>query len=507
MSNLDNGSRTVCDLLRWQVRTRPNSVALRTPGREWTYAELDARTARLAARLVRGGVAPGTLVGLLAPRGPAALVGLLAILRCAAACLPLDPGEPEHRTRRVLADAGVRDVLADRRAAWCPEAHLIDDPTTATGRDEPPAPGPRDLAYAITTSGSTGRPKAVAVPHDALFNLVVASIADLGLTPGADVVLWLSRPTVDVTMQDCFMALCSGATLAVPEQGDFLPATIVTSAKAVGASVVDLPAAVVGAYGRSLLPRLARAGVRLVVTGGSQLDGNGLTAAPPVVVNAYGPTEAAVTATTYTCGATTPRRVPIGRPVAGVRTYVLDEGLDPVPTGVDGQLYIAGAGLGWGYLGRPERTATAFVPDPFAEVPGQRMYATGDRVRLRADGDLEFLDRVDNQVKVNGFRVELGEIEHALRDCPGVRDAAAMVRDDASGGAAVIAFLSGRASAPDVIKRRLRDRLPRHMIPANCMWLDALPLNPQGKVDRTVLAGLELPGPTTTMAANGHGQS
>lgn len=490
-------ARTVCDLLAHQVRARPEATAIRTATRTWTFREFDAMTTRVSRRLVRSGVGPEALVGLLARRSPEAVMGMIAIMQCSAACLLLDPDDPPHRNRQILDESGCRHLLAAAPAPWCPDAQLIGNPDLDDEDSSTAslcAPGPLDLAYAITTSGSTGRPKAVAVPHDALFNLVAASIADFELVAERDVVLWLSRPTVDVTLQDCLMALCGGAAVAIPGSEDFLAASILTSARTLGATVVDIPAAVIGPYGQWLLPRLARAGVRLVLTGGSRLDGAGVIGAMGAlrVFNAYGPTETAVTATLYRCHDAMPRWVPIGRPIRGVRTYVLDDELTPVAPGEIGQLFIAGAGLARGYLGRPDRTAAAFVPDPFAATPGQRMYATGDRARMRPDGDLEFVDRIDNQVKVRGFRVEIGEVEHCLRDCPGVVDAAVVVRDDAPGGAAIAAFVVGDRSAEPAIHGSLRDRLPGYMVPGFYVWLAALPLNRQGKLDRASLGALPL---------------
>lgn len=412
--------------------------------------------------------------------------------------MPLDPDDPPRRLTELMKDAGCDRILAANPAPWCPDALLIDDPSLVH-EDENAAtlgePAPLHLAYVITTSGSTGRPKAVAVPHDALLNLIVTSIDDCGLVAERDVVLWLSRPTVDVTMQDCLMALCGGTTLAIPDDDDFLPRSVLTAARILGATVADIPAAVVGAYGKVLLPRLARAGVRLVIAGGSRLDGAGLVGAMDslAVLNAYGPTETTVTATLYRCTDSTPRWPPIGGPIRGVRTYALDDRLTPVPVGMEGQLYIAGRGLSWGYIGQPGLTAGVFLPEPFADMPGQRMYATGDLVRLRPDGDLEFLDRIDNQVKVSGFRIEIGEVEHGLRECPGVREAAVVVREDVPGGAALVAFLFGDRTTGSTVEGRLRERLPRHMIPKFYIWLDEPPLNRQGKLDRKALTTVSIP--------------
>lgn len=271
---------------------------------------------------------------------------------------------------------------------------------------------------------------------------------------------------------------------------------ILTAARTLGVTALEIPAAVLGPYGRSLLPRLADAGVRLVITGGSQLDGPGLADVESLVVlNGYGPTEASVAATWYRCIDSTPRWAPIGRPIRGVRTYVLDDELSPVPVGADGQMYIAGAGLARGYLGLPGRTAAVFLPDPLAEVPGQRMYATGDRVRLQPDGDFVYLGRIDDQIKISGFRVEIGEVEHNLRQCPGVVDAAALLREDMPGGAAIVAFLVGERPPDDVLTERLRDRLPGHMIPRFFVWLDDMPLNRPGKIDRAALTRMAVASP------------
>jgi acyl-coenzyme A synthetase/AMP-(fatty) acid ligase len=187
--------------------------------------------------------------------------------------------------------------------------------------------------------------------------------------------------------------------------------------------------------------------------------------------------------------------VPIGRPFRGVRTYVLDDDLQEVPVGEEGQMFIAGVGLARGYLGLAGRTAAVFLPDPFADEPGSRMYATGDRVRLQADGDYVYLGRIDDQVKIRGFRVEIGEVEHALRECAGVVDVAVVLREDAPGGAAIVAFLVGDHPADEKLVEQLRDRLPGHMIPGYFVWLPEMPLNRPGKIDRKVLAKLPIVDP------------
>jgi amino acid adenylation domain-containing protein len=484
---------TVCELLDHQIRIRPGATAVRTSDRSWTYAEFGRETARLAHRLNRLGAGPNKIVGMPIPRGPAALTGIVAAMRCGAACLPLDPDDPPARNREVLRDVGCEQTLALSGTEWFPDAQFLDDPSLqdeAATSEGLPVPAPQDLAYAITTSGSTGRPKVVGVPHEGIVNLIVASRDDLDLIHPDDVVLWTAPATVDITMQDCLMALACGATVASPGLGGLPVMRIVREARALGATVLDIPAAMVGPYGRSLLPRLADAGVRLVMAGSSQLDGRGLAAAAGslVVQNCYGPTETSVAVTWYRCVPSTPQRAPIGKPIRGVRTYVLDDDLREVPVGETGQLYIAGAALARGYLGMPARTASVFLPDPYSGVPGERMYATGDRAMLQPDGNLVFLGRTDDQVKINGHRVETGEVEHALRACPGVASAAMLVREDAPGGTAAVAFLAGTRSADGVMARCLRESLPDHMIPRFYVWLDELPLNRPGKVDRAALA-------------------
>ena len=489
-------ARTVCDLFDHQFRTRPDALAVRTTSRTWTYAEFDRATSRLAHRLRRLGAGHDRVVGLLAPRGAAALIGLVATLRSGAACLPLDRNDPPLRNQEVLADAGCHHVLVTEPVDWLPDAQLIDDPGLADEDTSAPlpAPVPLDLAYAITTSGSTGRPKVVGVPHAGILNLVVASMEDLDLIRDTDVMLWTAMPTVDITMQNCLMALSCGAAVGIADGGDLPANRLVSTARALGGTVFDLPAAVIGPYGQSLLPRLEEAGARVIIVGGSQLDGPGLgvAAGSMSLQNAYGPTETTVAATFFKVVGSTPQWAPIGRPIRNVRTYVLDEDLNPVADGEDGQLFIAGIGLARGYLGLPGRTAFAFLPDPITDVPGQRMYATGDRVRLDADGNLVFLGRIDDQVKIRGFRVEIGEVEHAVRKCPGVVDVAVLLREDAVGGPALVAFLVGEKSPDEVIAEWLRDRLPGHMIPRKYVWLDEMPLNRPGKIDRAALAVVSL---------------
>jgi amino acid adenylation domain-containing protein len=484
-------AQSVCDLFDHQVRIRRDHTAVRTPQRSLSYAELDQVTARLASRLRRRGAGPGTIVGLHAPRGLAALTAMVATLRCGAAFLPLAVEDPPRRKQEVLADAGCVLTLVDAPITWDAASELISEQAHAMDVTDCASPGPLplELAYAITTSGSTGRPKVVGIPHAGIFNLVLASIEDLDLIRPGDTILWTTTLTADITVHDCLMALCCGATIAIPDSSDLPIARMAAVARALGATIVDLPSAVLGPYGGLLVPRLAEAGVRLILTGGSQLDGDGFADCEPLVVaNGYGPTEATVAVTWYRCTEATPRWVPIGPPFRGVRLYVLDEKMNPVPPGDQGQLYISGICLARGYLGLPGRTAAAFLPDPFAQSPGERMYATGDLVRQEPGGDFVYIGRIDNQVKISGHRVELGEVEHAVRDCPGVLDVSAQLRTDAPGGAAIVVYIVGDQVPDAQLAGRLRDRLPGHMVPRHYVWLDEMPLNRLGKVDRPALA-------------------
>lgn len=490
------GARTLVDLLERQFRVRPASTAIRTLARSWTYAELDQLSARLARRLVADDA--GSIIGLLAQRGPAALIGIVGILRSGAACLPMSPDDPPLRNRGVLDELHIRRVLATAPAEWLPDAQLIEETGPDLGHDsltatKLPSPSPLDLAYALTTSGSTGRPKIVGVPHEGLLNLIIASFEDIDLIRTDDVMLWTTALTVDSTMHDCLMPLSFGACVAIADAGDLPANRIVHAVRALDVTALEVPAAVLGPYGKSLLPRLAAAGVRLVLTGGSQLDGPDLGANDSLVVyNGYGPTEASVAATWYPCDSSTPQWVPIGRPIRNVRAYVLDENLNAVRAGDTGQMYLAGAGLARGYLGRPGRTATAFLPDPFAEMPGERMYATGDNVRLQPDGNYVYVGRIDDQVKISGYRVEIGEVEHRLRACRGVVDAAALLREDTPGGAAIVAYLVGERSPDELLTSQLGSWLPVPMIPRLYVWLDEMPLNRSGKIDRGGLAKIPL---------------
>ncbi|WP_406631694.1 amino acid adenylation domain-containing protein [Amycolatopsis sp. WGS_07] len=490
------GAQTLVDLLERQFRERPAATAIRTAARSWTYAELDRLSARLVRRLVAEDA--GSIVGLLSRRCPAALICIVAILRSGAACLPMNPDDPPLRNSGVLDEVGCKRVLATEPVEWLPDAQFVDEDGVDPGDDGRataplPSPRPLDLAYALTTSGSTGRPKIVGVPHEGLLNLIVASFEDMDLIRTDDVMLWTTALTVDSTMHDCLMPLCFGACVAVDDGGDLPANRILHAVRALGVTALEVPAAVLGPYGQALLPRLAAEGVRLVITGGSQLDGPGLGSNDSLVVhNGYGPTEASVAATWYPCDRTTPRWVPIGRPIRNVRTYVLDGELNAVPAGEIGQLYLAGAGLARGYLGRPARTAAAFLPDPFSSTPGERMYATGDNVRLQPDGNFVYVGRIDDQVKISGYRVEIGEVEHRLRACRGVLDAAALLREDLPGAAAIVAYLVGERLPDEALTSQLNDWLPTPMIPRFFVWLEEMPLNRSGKIDRRALAAIPL---------------
>ncbi|MER5705316.1 amino acid adenylation domain-containing protein [Micromonospora sp. NPDC002296] len=467
-----------------QVERTPDAEAVRHGDRSLTYRQLDESANRLARALLARGVTGQDRVGVCLTRDVDLVVALLAVLKAGAAYVPLDPAYPPARVAFMTEDSGARVVLtraglADRfgdAALPLDDLDLADQPG-----DRPDIGGaPSDLAYVIYTSGSTGRPKGVAVEHrsaSVLMHWIRSAFADEELGG----MLAATSVCFDLSIFEIFGPLCWGGrvvlvdtvlALAAPDAAR-LPVTLVNT----------VPSAMSELLAADALP----AGVRTVCLAGEPLTAAlaaRVLARPGVrrLLNLYGPSEDTTYSTwaEVTADGTAP---PIGRPLPHTRTYVLDTDGVPVPSGTPGELHLAGAGLARGYLGRPEETAARFLDDPFR--PGDRMYRTGDRVRLRPDGQLEFLGRLDDQVKLRGHRIELGEVGAALAALPGVREAAAAVRTGPSGDPVLVGYLVGRRR--DDVPTRLRERLPAPMVPAVVVWLDRMPTTPSGKTDRAAL--------------------
>ncbi|MET9068566.1 amino acid adenylation domain-containing protein [Streptosporangium sandarakinum] len=532
-----DGPRTVPEMVAEAARRAPGAVAVVCGGERVTYGELLARADALAAALRDGGVRPGDVVGVRLPRSPEAIAALLAVWRAGAAYLPFDPDVPDERLAFALADASATHLVT-RSAA--PAGLIAVDPSPADpspadqspvdsssvgpGAVDPTTPGaagptgrgtadlagtrpegegreaqgreapggfpagaaPGDAAYVITTSGSTGVPKGVLVEHGALAARVRWMRADYGLTP-ADRVVQFASLSFDAHVEEVFPALAAGATLLLLPDGAATLPDVLASPEGGRVTVLDLPTA----YWHSLTEDLAEIAwppaLRLVILGGEQVSAAAVArwrdrfGDAVRLVNTYGPTEATVIATACDLGADAAAgRPPIGRPIGATTAYVLGDGGEPLPAGVAGELVVGGAGVARGYLGRPALTAAAFVPDPGGR-PGARRYRTGDRVRRRLDGRLEFLGRLDGQLKVRGFRIEPGEVESRLLSCPGVGQAFVTAR-----GGELVAYVTGAADPAD-LRARLERVLPRQFVPTAWVRLDALPLTPGGKVDRAAL--------------------
>ncbi|MFI7044777.1 amino acid adenylation domain-containing protein [Streptosporangium sandarakinum] len=516
-----DGPRTVPEMVAEAARRAPGAVAVVCGGERVTYGELLARADALAAALRDGGVRPGDVVGVRLPRSPEAIAALLAVWRAGAAYLPFDPDVPDERLAFALADASATHLVTRRAApagliavdpSPAPPGLIAVDPSSAdpgaagpTGRGTADgagtrpegagreAPGglpagvaPGDAAYVITTSGSTGVPKGVLVEHGALAARVRWMRADYGLTP-ADRVVQFASLSFDAHVEEVFPALAAGATLLLLPDGAATLPDVLASPEGGRVTVLDLPTA----YWHSLTEDLAEISwppaLRLVILGGEQVAATAVArwrdrfGDAVRLVNTYGPTEATVIATACDLGADAAAgRPPIGRPIGATTAYVLGDGGEPLPAGVAGELAVGGAGVARGYLGRPALTAAAFVPDPGGR-PGARRYRTGDRVRRRLDGRLEFLGRLDGQLKVRGFRIEPGEVESRLLSCPGVGQAFVTAR-----GGELVAYVTGAADPAD-LRARLERVLPRQFVPTAWVRLDALPLTPGGKVDRAAL--------------------
>ncbi|MFL6139717.1 MAG: amino acid adenylation domain-containing protein [Frankiaceae bacterium] len=516
---------TLAELLAEQATRTPSAVAVDDGATSLTYAQLDAAADAVAQELVRHGAGPETVVAVHAPRSTRLVVALLGVLKAGAAYLPLDPDYPAQRLAFMLADAGAALVLADELPAG------IDVPGTVlpltggggTGERRPVRPAtPGNAAYVIYTSGSTGRPKGVVNAHAGIVNRLDWMQRAFSLGPD-DVVLHKTPIGFDVSVWELFWPLITGARLVLARPGghrdpdhlrELIERHAVTTVHFVP-SMLEAFLATAGSPGSAGLAGCRT--LRRIVCSGEELPldlaRRCASLLPGAALhNLYGPTEAAVDVTAWAC---TPAalagvsRVPIGGPISGVRTYVLDRALRPVPIGVAGQLHLGGVQVARGYHGRPALTAERFLPDPFGP-PGGRLYATGDLARWRPDGTLEFLGRADDQVKLRGLRIEPGEIAAVLREQPGVRAAAVVVRGASPGDRRLVAYLVPDGAAPDgaspdgvdltTIREALRRRLPEHMVPAAFVTLDALPLSPNGKLDHDAL-------PEPARAAPGTGEA
>jgi amino acid adenylation domain-containing protein len=504
---------SVHELFEAQVRCEPLRRAIESSGESLSYADLNRRANQLARALLKRGAGPEQIVAISMEASPDAVIAVLAVLKAGAAFLPLDPSLPEERLKRMLDDARPKLVLA--READAPA--LAGETACAThggtgiqpvqtffrgllqeAEREPdqdlPSVTPDQAAYVIYTSGSSGRPKGVVVTHGALANHARAAARRCGITQ-SDRRLQFASFASDVFVAELFNYLCAGATLVfgLSPSGRTL-SEFLRALERERITVTGIPStwwhewvAALSAGTATIPPTL-----RAVIAGMERVDPASFRAWKRLAgdrvgfFNAYGPTETTCTATIYAAGSSQWEggdHVPIGRPLDNLRTYVLDGGARPVPAGVVGELYLGGAGVARGYLNQSEANALKFLPDPFSQQPGSRMYRTGDMVFYLPDGNLVFVGRADRQVKIRGFRVELDEIELVLEQHPSVRRCAVVLDPDER----LVAYVSGEGLKSSELRRHLIQRLPSYMIPAGFVILPEMPLTATGKIDRQAL--------------------
>ncbi|MEU6075489.1 amino acid adenylation domain-containing protein [Micromonospora sp. NPDC047074] len=498
----------VHEMFERQVARTPDAVALRTAdGGTVSYAELDSRANRLAHHLRAHGVGAETRVGVLLRRGPELVVALLAVLKAGGAYLPFDPNHPTSRIQALLGEAGLalvvtESALADRVSAAVPAVVVDADPAIA-GRSPDPlgrTTTPDALAYLIYTSGSTGAPKGVMIEHRNLVNHVFWAIEAFAPRGGVGAPLYSSM-AFDLPLTAVYPALLSGQALTLtPDDGTPGLDGLVEALRAGGFGLLKATPTHLAILNRSLTPAQLRNATGRIVSGGEELtremvDEWARHAPDTVIDNEYGPTETTV-ACCYvesTAGELAAGVLPIGRPISNTVLRVLDAGMRPVPVGVPGELYIGGAQVGRGYVGRPDLTAERFVPDPYAARPGARLYRTGDRARWRADGMLEFLGRADNQVKIRGYRIELAEVEAAVRRHADLRDVAVLAHTGPGGDRELVGYVVPAGPFdPVALADRMAATVPEYLIPSSYVVLDELPMTPSGKVDAKRLPA---PGP------------
>ncbi|MGJ7564544.1 amino acid adenylation domain-containing protein [Variovorax sp. GB1R11] len=492
------GAQPVHRQIEAHAKLQPSAPALVFGDEALSYAELNARANRLAHRLVALGVGPDVLVGICVERSTEMMVGILAVLKAGGAYVPLDPDYPADRLSYMVEDSGIsllltqsglRSLIPGAEALEVLELDTLDTSSEPDANPQVNLHG-EHLAYVIYTSGSTGRPKGAAIRHQALFSCM-AWMQEFYTLEGADTVLHKAPFGFDVSVWEMFWPLTSGARLVIANPGDHRdPARLVELIQKHQITTLNFVPSMLQAF---LAYEGIEATTRLkhIICGGEAMPAATQKEAlqrlsGATLQNLYGPTETTIHVTQWTCRDDGSTQVPIGRPISDTQAYVLDESLNEVPAGVAGELYLGGINLARGYLKRAGLTAERFV----ATANGQRLYRTGDLVRWNNAGQLEYLGRIDHQVKVRGFRIELGEIEAQLQAQPEVREAV-VVASEGPSGARLVAYVSGNDIDTATLRERLAETLPDYMVPSVIMVLDALPLNANGKVDRKALPAPE----------------
>lgn len=503
--SLPSASPSLLHELFERSATEPASIAAICADRQLTYGQLEQQANALAAYLLGSGTRPGDLVGVYLGRSVDTLVALIAILKAGGAYLPLDPAYPLERIRYMLEDAGAPRMITQSESFALfadtgvelvdinqKDTHVAQENNAGTGTT--PSINPASLAYVIYTSGSTGKPKGVMVSHA---NAVASTAARMAFYPGKVArFLLLSSFSFDSSVAGIFWTLGQGGTLYIPADDEYRDPVLL--ARLIEQNAVTHLLALPSFYSQILAALTNDARLECAIVAGEPChpeivaQHRGLVPSA-LLVNEYGPTEGTVWSNAFRIDpAVTGARIPIGRPVPGMRGYVLDQNLELCPQGVAGEWFISGNGITRGYLKRPGLTAQRFVADPF--VAGERLYRTGDLARVRPDGEIEFLGRIDQQVKLRGYRIELGEIEALLMDRPEIREAVVVLQDDPNTGqhlAACILPAEGQlnhAAYPEQLTHYLRGHLPAFMVPARFLLVSEFPLMPNGKIDRNLLA-------------------
>ncbi len=493
---------TLHALFELQAQATPTAPALHSDGETYSYGAVDAKANQLACALGELGIGPEMVVGICMERTTDWVVAVLAVLKAGAAFLPLDPTYPSERIAFMLADANVEiilthDSLRDRLppfagTIWCLEREW---PRIAKLPSEPQrtAVSPDGLAYVIYTSGSTGWPKGVQVPHRCACN-TMQTIADALQLPAGTRVLQFGSLSFDLSIYDLLMAFGCGGTLYLAPTDVLLPGQpLANTLRELRINAVALPPSALTAVPTTDLPDL-----HTIMSGGEALSAElarRWSSPTRRLINGYGPTEATIWSTCHPCSGDE-AVPPIGRAVSRTQAYVLDRSAEPLPYGFPGELYLGGAGVARGYVNHPDLTAERFIPDPFSGEPGSRLYRTGDRASLQPDGNIQFLGRMDSQIKLHGYRIELQEIESTLTRHPQVTEAAVVIQRSSGGESQLAAFCTVRGDAAAIRQElllHLRRHLPKYMVPAVFTILKRLPVSASGKLDRKKLADWTAP--------------